>query len=380
MRDVSNIYANIGYYRFTERSYIGPEGPYFVRRTDSFSLDNCPLVKRARGDLIHSDGYEPTFYRAYDLSVTPGRVDFATEPTYNPTKKRWDRFRYEGSWYPDVYSLMDVEEYPATPDYLRDRIRTRVLNRLVDQKVNLANNLGEIRQNATHMLTTLTTLIGVYRAARRGDWRRVRRLLRIDPTDVVDTVRDHWLAYKFGWRPLMSDLYNLRSAILSSLEEDRAELSAFAHGEEPRNLFWENTNYVYEGDFIDGVQAKYWFRVDSETLQGLNALGFANPLSLAWELAPYSFVVDWFFGVSNFLSGLSAPLGLEFTRGYETFYTRGTVNVSDPDLEGMTPCKTKAFNFLRVPSSDFPRPVPGITLGLNRNQVLTSVALLSQRL
>lgn len=382
MRDVSNIYATIGYTRIQERSSSGPSGPWTVRREDSFSLPNVPLVKRARGDLVQSDGFQPTYYRAWDMEVTPGSVNFVTEPTigYRYGTPYWQRYRYQGSWYPDVYSLMLVEEWPDVSEALKDRVRTQLLQDLVDQKVNLANNLGEIRQNAAMMVSTTVRLGRALLAFKRRDWREVRRQLGLDPTRVVDTARDQWLAYKFGWRPLMTDLWNLRGAILSALEEERAEMSVYRNIKQPVNTYWQNTNYLFEKEIEEGVQAKYWFRVDDETLQGLNALGFANPLSVAWELAPYSFVVDWFFGVSNFLSGLSAPLGLTLTRGYETYYIKGDIRVSDPDLEGMTPARSKVFNFQRVPQHLFPRPAPRIRLGLDSNQGLTSVALITQRL
>lgn len=413
MRDVSNITANVAYTRFREKSTSGFNGPWAVQREDAFVSSDCPLLKRARSEIEHSDFYSPTYYRAYDLEVTPGSVNTTTEPKLYVGwgQTYWYRYRYQGSWYPDVKSLLDVELWPAVPDHVRDRARNQLLQDLVDQQVNLANNLGELRSNATMMGSTLLRLVRAYRAFKRGEywtvhrelritmvrgrprrgrqrsmryhrrnWREIRDHLGIDGIRTIDTLRDQWLAYRFGWAPLMSDLWNLRSAVLSSLEEQKSELSVYRNVSEPRELRWENTNYSYRSDMVDGLQTKYWFRVDDETIQGLNALGFQNPLSLAWELAPYSFVVDWFFGVSNFLSGLSAPLGLTCTRGYETYYTKGTIHVSDPDIDGMIPAKAKVFNFQRVPQSIFPRPTPRVRLGLDTNQVATSVALLSQRL
>jgi hypothetical protein len=50
---------------------------------------------------------------------------------------------------------------------------------------------------------------------------------------------------------------------------------------------------------------------DSFYLQ-LNDVGLANPLLTGWEVTPYSFVVDWFIGVGDFLSAVNA-----FTGGYK---------------------------------------------------------------
>jgi hypothetical protein len=47
----------------------------------------------------------------------------------------------------------------------------------------------------------------------------------------------------------------------------------------------------------------------------LASLGITNPLLVAWELVPFSFVVDWFLPIGNYLESLDSLLG------YETAYT-----------------------------------------------------------
>jgi len=40
-------------------------------------------------------------------------------------------------------------------------------------------------------------------------------------------------------------------------------------------------------------------------------LGITNPLLIGWELVPFSFVVDWFLPVGNWLESVDAMLGYE---------------------------------------------------------------------
>jgi hypothetical protein len=47
----------------------------------------------------------------------------------------------------------------------------------------------------------------------------------------------------------------------------------------------------------------------------LNQLGLLNPLSFAWEITPWSFVVDWLIPIGPVLSALTAPVGLNFISG-----------------------------------------------------------------
>ena len=60
-----------------------------------------------------------------------------------------------------------------------------------------------------------------------------------------------------------------------------------------------------------------WARLDPEWqgARAFNQLGLLNPVSLAWELVPWSFVVDWVLPIGSVLSALSAPAGLIFIDG-----------------------------------------------------------------
>lgn len=54
------------------------------------------------------------------------------------------------------------------------------------------------------------------------------------------------------------------------------------------------------------------------------ALGLTNPASVAWELVPFSFVVDWFAPVGDWLNALDATLGYSFLSGTRSTIRRRT--------------------------------------------------------
>jgi hypothetical protein len=49
-----------------------------------------------------------------------------------------------------------------------------------------------------------------------------------------------------------------------------------------------------------------------------NRLGVINPLAIAWELYPFSFVIDWFVPIGSVLTAATATAGLEFVSGHTT--------------------------------------------------------------
>lgn len=78
------------------------------------------------------------------------------------------------------------------------------------------------------------------------------------------------------------------------------------------------------------------YRVASELTSFLAQTGFTNPINLAWEVLPFSFVVDWFLPIGPWLETLSAWNGLEFVGGSQTLFTRGWTHLS-VDYQG--PCR-----------------------------------------
>lgn len=64
------------------------------------------------------------------------------------------------------------------------------------------------------------------------------------------------------------------------------------------------------------------FRLASPLVAFLAQTGFTNPVNLAWELLPFSFVVDWFLPIGPYLETLSQWDGLEFLDGYQTNFLR----------------------------------------------------------
>jgi hypothetical protein len=70
-----------------------------------------------------------------------------------------------------------------------------------------------------------------------------------------------------------------------------------------------------------------YYKVDDVFKNKMSQLGLNSPVSLAWELIPYSFVVDWFLPIGQALEDLSKFEGLVFDSGYKTQLTKTYISV-----------------------------------------------------
>lgn len=85
-------------------------------------------------------------------------------------------------------------------------------------------------------------------------------------------------------------------------------------------MFWEDVSH----DVTLSARCGIFATVESEFIATATRLGLTDPLTIGWELVPYSFVVDWAMPVGNFLLALSARQGLVFDGGYISYKRRGT--------------------------------------------------------
>jgi hypothetical protein len=205
---------------------------------------------------------------------------------------------------------------------MAERVAARAHNDLLvkaaDLKVNLPVMAAEARKTSDLILGTASRVVGAYRAFRRGNLRKVADLLDISRR------RSHskWLEYKYGWMPLLMDVKGSAEffAQQNFYGGRPAQFTVQSKGEE--SLYWASEDNHYTGyggadgkysEFFQGtyhVRRLARFEVVNQNLTVLQQLGLTNPLLVAWELVPFSFVFDWFISVGDYLTALTALQGL----------------------------------------------------------------------
>lgn len=157
--------------------------------------------------------------------------------------------------------------------------------------------------------------------------------------DLISKISKFWLEYRYGWRPLLYDLEDIRQSIESMKELERTRYKdrvgknwALSSQETwtvsgtPRSLRSTKVDYYKLG--VRGMVA-----ADIQ----LSKARINVPLT-AWELVTFSFIVDWLINVGQAIEAMSlVALSTNHTSAYG-YYLSGerTVTALDAPISGPT--------------------------------------------
>lgn len=312
----------------------------------------------------------------------------------------------EGFQYPYVIELAQASSFsavnptstflsylPNPPAISESELNGRLRRRVLDSKVNLSVLLAESKQTVSMVLQTANTLARAYRHVRRGNLVAAADTLKVRP--IKDTGKGpagNWLAYNYGWVPMLSDVRgsaeHLARRVLATPFQQRVTVSM---GQKSRHtesglsvngsVGFPHTLYAkYDAELEVSAKATVVYETRNDALREMSQLGFTNPALVAWELVPLSFVVDWFLPIGNYLEQFNAFQGLTIKKGFINHRTnrslRGIIQ-----LNGTGQWTESDFSFSRKVNQSFgvQFPVPSIPNHNVVSKILTSLALFRQR-
>lgn len=246
--------------------------------------------------------------------------------------------------------LLTKTSFPAFLSGLEGRAVSRALLKLKHQQVNLAVAFAE-RDQVKAMFATnarrIANQVNNYKRKRPKDWKQVVARIGVGTkkaplkpsrkakggrvTKYFGGTPNSWLELQYGWKPLISDVAGACNE-LSQRETGRnpylAKVTGVAGGEST-NTWRKNHNFssLYGFDVTDRwkhrCRVSLYYELRNPVLAKFASLGLTNPFELAWEKMKYSFVIDWFLPVGNWLSTLDADFGWDFHSGTLTKFISG---------------------------------------------------------
>lgn len=283
----------------------------------------------------------PIPYHAYSMSLLRRRWAYAHfTNNYNPNNE-CDR-HHEG----DAPAVAGGYGYTGGGSFLPTSAAGKADGtarlRAKDQNVNYQLFAAEIGQTYQLALTTIQRLTRAARGLRKGNLSEVsqaftlssrdaRRVSRgVKPVDIANT----WLEFQYGWKPLYNDVYNHFNKTTKHIGLGHGLHRVVGNGTSNNTLVVSgqatNAAFLWTSTVktVEFAKTQLDFAFDPAVKQSLSSIVLGNPVSLAWELIPFSFVVDWFLPIGSFFDSLDATRGLVFSGGFRTTLKRQRVNTT----------------------------------------------------
>lgn len=234
-----------------------------------------------------------------------------TMNTLAGAKPSWENRTATSGWMPCTRSTFGIAPPAASSAYWGD-LQTKTLKRLMGKykqhDFNLGTFLGELPETAEAVASAGLSIFKAYREVRKGRFHKAVSVLRkanIEKgrTFTVDkTSSSAWLALQMGWLPLIGDAYSAADAFQKGAARPKVT-KIRSHSTYKRPV---KTGGTTPGGlkYVDKLMETYTKRVILKTVYQPSVyeqLGLTNPALIAWEILPFSFLVDYFVGIADYL-------------------------------------------------------------------------------
>jgi hypothetical protein len=276
----------------------------------------------------------------------------------------------------------------------------RLYEKAKRQYTNLAQALAERKQLSSMLVQIAKKILSFWLAIKRANFVAAAR--QLFPDGAKDIANVH-LMYRYGIKPLISDLEGIVKAIKSP-EDVYYEIVTQRKEKLERTLVFDQRTTV--GGITARTRVYHWgevkvvYKYRVRIASGYDALertlvslGFGNLNSLAYELTPFSFVVDWFIPIGNYLNNRDAFSGLSLDvatktvlrKEYFQFEREFVDEPLDPNFQLLSPCMagfvSERFSCKRtLMSAPPPLPNPDFTdtMAAIKRNAFTALALIIQ--
>lgn len=216
---------------------------------------------------------------------------------------------------------IDATTWNVSAIDLSNPIWTVLSNRLYDKIANQVKgatsawgaNLATWKQSHGMIVARATQLLTAVVQVKNGRFKQaaqtlgIRKLKKRHARDLAG----QWLELSYGWIPLVQDIYNsvdVMSRPLPPLKlKARVSHSSQTNPSSTEFRWWRR--HMCCGCSIKAIHQNSLLA---------SQMGLVNPATIAWEVVPFSFVIDWFVPVGRFLESFTDFVGVDLKDQYTT--------------------------------------------------------------
>lgn len=266
-------------------------------------------------------------------------------------------------------------------------LQSRLSEAVKGHSFNLAVSAAEGKKTVQMVVGAITSIGGAISDLKKGRFEKAARRFGVQPRSSNLSEKDiagRWLELQYGWKPLISDVYESAKAyeaLSNTSRSSRVTVSMTRKGNYETSA--SPSLYSCNGNITERWRIIYEM---NEQMTAARSLGLMDPLSVAWELIPYSFVVDWFIPIGSYLENLSniPQLNGRFLTTKTRNYQGAAVKVNSGTVWTKLPTtSTSTFVMERRNTASLTVPKPAFESlpdAMSPSRIWNALALVTQRL
>lgn len=282
--------------------------------------------------------------------------------------------------------------FDSNDDY---ELISKLYSKVAGSSFNLAVTLAQSGQSLDLITGGATRIYTALRALRRGDIPKLASTLGVPVHPRYkgkvgrgsDDLTKTWLEYQYGWRPLLTDIHDAAQLLATRFSIPQTK-EYVARKQKSGSLSVSSSGTLgYSSASTSTIRKQIIYRVqEGGEISSASLSGFLDPQLVAWELMPYSFVVDWIYPVGAYLearSQLSKLQGTfittttEFSRSGGNVYPLGSSAIGE--IVQSVEYSSSSLSLNRVLSAPTVRPPKLVPLGeaLSWRRAVSALSLLN---
>lgn len=328
-----HITAGIAEHKETYFNVNYVTGQVVSETVSSNTYDINPMVW-SRSDIVktvkNEEGFRPpTSYVSNYSEHTPLYVVSTLRYSNSPSYYKFESMQW--------YSVESV--FPeASPVHFNTRNKTLLINnafrKLKEQEMNLAQSLAFVRETSGLITSHASQLSRAYYFIKRGKYLVAADILGIRR---LSDMRDLYLAVVFGWMQLSRDLQGAVEMLANLSRPKHYYVYGRSKNEHSRRVYavkqgpyvWNRPCDVEGNATVKTTQKVVVIgRVNSEGLHNLKRSGVINPMLIMWDLLRWSWIIDQFVSIGQYLDAYDATVGLDYMGGTYTLYTQSDGSIA----------------------------------------------------
>lgn len=369
----------------TKVNYNNPPG-------ETVTFEDAPWQPMGvvQSGVIKSDFYTPTNYSSVYFKQKPGnykRVRRITSGSiYDATITITGRY----AMYPMIgYSFANFNNNTvAGPENGYDSVIIAALNKAADVKWDALTTLAESRETASTLVTLARTGLELVRAAKRLDFQRLRKACKNaskrrdlparfrkkakraaqNKGGTISSASEAWMTYRYGISPTLMDIQAARALLDKGVTTPitrtvRAGRSYDKNRKVSARLSGYRTrDYDVQRKVVE--RCNLTLSVKSPEWATGSTFGVTSPMSTVWEIIPFSFVIDWFLPIGDWIRAMSVVPNVNFVHGSVSITNKANIGiveknmVQDDEDYYLASCSHRVTSYSRTKLTRIPPVMP----------------------